>query len=86
VLYNVAQVSFRQRLCPPALLGRMNASVRFIVWGVIPIGSLLGGWFGTQFGVIPTLWIAAAGSVVAALPVLISPLLTMRDLPVPVHE
>ena len=33
VVYNVAQVSFRQRLCPRPLLGRMNASVRFIVWG-----------------------------------------------------
>ncbi|MDQ2624375.1 MAG: MFS transporter, partial [Actinomycetota bacterium] len=58
VVYNVAQVSFRQRLCPPPLLGRMNASVRFIVWGVIPFGSLLGGWAGTQFGVVPTLWIS----------------------------
>ena len=83
VVYNVAQVSFRQRLCPPALLGRMNASVRFIVWGVIPFGSLLGGWAGTQLGVVPTLWIATAGSLLAALPVLISPLVRMRDLPTP---
>jgi MFS family permease len=36
VLYNVNQVSFRQRLCPPELLGRMNASMRFFVWGVMP--------------------------------------------------
>lgn len=81
VVYNVAQVSFRQRLCPPALLGRMNASVRFIVWGVIPIGSLLGGWAGAQLGVVPALWIGAAGSLVAALPVVASPLVRMRELP-----
>ncbi len=83
VLYNVAQVSFRQRLCPPALLGRMNASVRFVVWGTMPIGGVLGGWLGTRLGVVPTLWVAAAGSAVAALPVVASPLLRMRHLPGP---
>ena len=86
VVYNVAQVSFRQRLCPPALLGRMNASVRFVVWGTVPLGGLLGGWLGTHLGVVPTLWVAAAGAVVAALPVVLSPLVRMRDLPVPDHE
>ncbi|WP_228255267.1 MFS transporter [Ornithinimicrobium avium] len=43
VVYNIAQVSFRQRLCPKPLLGRMNASIRFLVWGPMPIGALLGG-------------------------------------------
>lgn len=83
VAYNVAQVSFRQRLCPPALLGRMNASIRFIVWGVVPFGSLLGGWLGMQLGVVATLWVAVAGALVAALPVLISPMVRMRELPSP---
>lgn len=81
VTYNVAQVSFRQRICPPPLLGRMNASVRFIVWGTTPFGGLLGGWIGHTWGALPTLWVVAAGSVVAALPVLLSPLLRMRELP-----
>ena len=43
VIYNVNQVSFRQRLCPYRLLGRMNSSVRFVVSGVLPIGGLAGG-------------------------------------------
>ena len=81
VAYNVTQVSFRQRLCPPALLGRMNASVRFIVYGTMPLGGLLGGVLGSTIGVLPTLWIAAAGQALAALPVLLSPLARMRDLP-----
>ena len=81
IVYNVAQVSFRQRLCPPALLGRMNASVRFIVWGVMPIGGLLGGFLGTHLGVVPTLWVGVAGSALASLPVVLSPLARMRDLP-----
>ena len=81
VVYNVTQVSFRQRLCPRPLLGRMNASIRFIVWGTMPIGSLVGGLLGEALGVRPVFWIAMVGSSVAALPVLISPLITMRDLP-----
>lgn len=81
IVYNVGQVSFRQRVCPPPLLGRMNASVRFIVWGTMPIGGLLGGWLGTHLGVLPTLWVSVAIMAVSALPVVISPLLRMRDLP-----
>lgn len=83
VVYNVAQVSFRQRLCPPPLLGRMNASVRFLVWGAMPLGGLLGGWLGHVFGVLPTLWIAAGGTALSVLPVLFSPLIRLRELPRP---
>jgi MFS family permease len=83
VVYNVTQVSFRQRLCPPALLGRMNSSVRFIVWGTLPLGGLLGGWLGTSLGIVPTLWIAVVGTALAALPVALSPLMRLRGLPVP---
>ena len=81
VVYNVTQVSFRQRLCPPALLGRMNASVRFLVWGSLPLGGLAGGFLGGGIGIVPTLWIAAGLHVAAALPVWLSPLPRMRDLP-----
>jgi MFS family permease len=81
VVYNVTQVSFRQRLCPPALLGRMNASVRFIVWGSMPLGGLAGGFLGHAIGVVPTLWVAAFVQLGAALPVLLSPLIRMRELP-----
>ena len=81
VVYNVTQVSFRQRLCPKPLLGRMNASIRFVVWGTMPIGAFLGGVLGSQFGIVTALWVAVAGSAVAALPVLFSPLIRMRELP-----
>jgi MFS family permease len=81
VAYNITQVSFRQRLCPPALLGRMNASVRFLVFGTMPLGGLLGGVLGSWLGVLPALWIAVAGQLLAALPVTLSPLIRMRTLP-----
>ena len=81
VLYNVNQVSFRQRLCPPALLGRMNATMRFVVWGVIPIGALAGGAIGSAFGVRWALWIGAAGSSLAVGWLLASPIGRTRDFP-----
>lgn len=81
VVYNVAQVSFRQRMCPPQLLGRMNASIRFLVWGTMPIGAFAGGVIGETFSILTALWVGAFGSVVAALPVLLSPLIGMRALP-----
>ncbi|WP_433275284.1 MFS transporter [Pseudonocardia xinjiangensis] len=81
VVYNVAQVSFRQRLCPRLLLGRMNASVRFVVWGTMPIGAFLGGVLGSRYGVVTALWVGVAGQMLGALPVLLSPLARMRDLP-----
>ncbi len=43
VLWNVVTVSYRQRTIPPALLGRVNAAYRFVGWGMIPFGALLGG-------------------------------------------
>ena len=55
VVYNITQVSFRQGLCPPTMLGRMNATMRFLVWGTMPAGSLLGGVLGTAIGVRETL-------------------------------
>ncbi len=81
VPYNVAQVSFRQRICPPELLGRMNASIRFIVWGVIPIAGFLSGVFATWWGIVPTIWIGVIGSILSCAPVVFSRLMGMRKLP-----
>jgi MFS family permease len=81
VLYNVAQVSFRQSICPDRLLGRMNASIRFLVWGTIPLGGLLGGALGELLGLRVTLLVAAIGIVLAPAWVLFSPLRRLRDLP-----
>lgn len=80
---NIVEVSYQQAACPPALRGRVNATVRFLVWGAIPVGSVLGGVVGTAIGLRPTLWLAGAGALLAAAWLVCSPLRTMRDLPVP---
>ncbi|WP_439378221.1 MFS transporter [Amycolatopsis lexingtonensis] len=81
IVYNVAQVSYRQAICPDRLLGRMNASVRFLVWGTLPLGGLLGGALGEGLGLRGAIWVAVAGEAAAALWVVCSPLRHMRDLP-----
>jgi MFS family permease len=81
VVYNVAQVSYRQTVCPPELLGRMNAATRWIVWGTLPLGGLIGGALGTAMGVRPTIWVAYAGSWAAGWWVYFSPLRRIRDVP-----
>jgi predicted MFS family arabinose efflux permease len=81
VVYNVIQVSFRQGLTPERLLGRMNATMRFLAWGPMPLGSLIGGVLGQTIGVRPTLWIGAAGMILAFVPAYLSPLRSLRELP-----
>jgi MFS family permease len=81
VAYNVNQVGLRQAITPHNMLGRMNATMRLIVWGTIPIGSLAGGILGTAIGFQSVLWISAAGAFLAFLPVLFSPVRTLREIP-----
>ena len=81
VVYNVTQVSFRQLLTPERLLGRMNATMRFLVWGTIPVGGFLGGVLGSTIGLRETLWVSVAGGALTFLPVFLSPLRWMRELP-----
>lgn len=83
VVYNVAQVSFRQGLCPPRLLGRMNATLRFLMWGTLPLGALLGGALAQSYGSRTALAWCAVGILAVPLPLVFSPLRRMRDLPGP---
>nr|WP_325249483.1 MFS transporter [Amylibacter sp.] len=44
LLWNVVTVSYRQRLIPDGLLGRVNSIYRFFGWGMMPVGALLAGY------------------------------------------
>jgi len=58
-IYNIAQVSWRQSTVPPDLQGRMNATVRTIAWGTLPVGAFIGATLSASAGIVPTLVIAA---------------------------
>ncbi|HET9344235.1 MAG TPA: MFS transporter [Candidatus Limnocylindrales bacterium] len=85
-LYNINQVSLRQAITPQSMQGRMNATMRFIVWGTIPIGAIVGGFLGGTIGLQPTIWVAAIGGCFVFLPVLLSPVRSIRDMPEPVDD
>jgi MFS family permease len=83
-IYNITQVSFRQAICPERLQGRMNATMRWIVWGTIPLGGLFGGALATAYGLRTALWVGAIGGAWTFLPVLLSPVRTIKEMPEPV--
>ncbi|HEX5040376.1 MAG TPA: MFS transporter [Candidatus Limnocylindria bacterium] len=81
VVYNVNQVGLRQAITPHGMMGRMNATMRLIVWGTIPIGALIGGILGATIGPYATLWVSAIGAFVGFLPVFFSPVRQLREIP-----
>ena len=86
VVYNINQVSLRQSITPERMQGRMNATMRFIVWGTIPIGATVGGVVATAVGVTQALWIGSILACTAFLPVFLGPVRRLREFPSPVGE
>jgi MFS family permease len=68
IIYAITNVSLRQRLCPDRMLGRVNATMRFLIMGLFPLGALLGGILGEVIGLRGTLWVAGGIIVLAPLP------------------
>jgi MFS family permease len=84
VAYNILQVSYRQAITPERLQGRMNAAMRWIVWGTIPLGTLAGGVIAQATGLHTALWVGAILGTPTFLWVLLSPLRSIREMPEPV--
>jgi MFS family permease len=57
MIWNVQTVSLRQSLVPKALQGRVNGAHRLVLFGLQPLGALLGGWVAARWGLrAPYLW------------------------------
>ncbi|KAA9164998.1 MFS transporter [Amycolatopsis acidicola] len=80
-VFNILQVSFQQAVTPENLRGRVNATMRFTIFGMAPLGSLLAGIVAETAGTRASLWIAAAGLTLAGLRLLCSPMRRLRRLP-----
>lgn len=78
---NVLGVSLRQRMTSDDLLGRMNATFRFVLTGALALGAAVSGLLGELAGVRATLWVGGALLAAAFLPVFLSPVRTRRELP-----
>ena len=73
LVYWVNAISVRQAITPPRVLGRVNATMRFVAGGANPIGALIGGALGGVIGVPLTLVVASFGMLLSFLWLLLSP-------------
>jgi Na+/melibiose symporter-like transporter len=80
-IYNINQVSLRQAITPEAMSGRMNATMRWFVWGTMPIGSIIGGIIGETLGVRTAVFIGGAGATLAFIPLLFGPVWSIKEMP-----
>ena len=82
-VYGINQVSLRQVITPARTLGRMNASLRFVVTGAVPLGAILGGALGDLLGLRPALIVGALGGFLGPLWLLRSPIRSLCAMPTP---
>jgi MFS family permease len=82
-LFNITQLSLRQAITPDRLQGRVNATMRFMMWGVTPVGALAGGLLATAIGLRPALFIGAIGVLVAVAWVAFTEVGRLHDAPEP---
>ena len=82
-VYNINQVSLRQAITPDRVQGRMNATVRTVIWGTMPIGAFIGGLIGSAYGVLPALYIGMVIATLAGFWILLGPI-RLRVQPEPV--
>jgi predicted MFS family arabinose efflux permease len=81
MLWLICQTTVRQLVTPPDLLGRVNATIQVAIYGVRPLGALLGGWLGATFGYEAAVLAIAGGFTLSFAVVLFTPLLRLRTMP-----
>jgi hypothetical protein len=80
VILSVLTRTHRQETTPPELLARVMATVRFISWGVIPLGALLAGGLATALGIRSALAVVVTLTLVVPVIGAVSGLRSRRDL------
>jgi predicted MFS family arabinose efflux permease len=81
IVFNTIASSFRQTYCPPSMLGRITASMSFLVFGSIPLGALLAGALGDTLTVRAALWVTLTIYALSGTLLLTPALCQERDLP-----
>lgn len=84
-VYNVNQISLRQAMVPDRLQGRMNATMRTIVWSALPVGAFIGGILGTQLGIVRTIIVSALVSMLSVVFIILGPVWSLREVPETMH-
>ena len=81
LVYYVNAISVRQAITPDRVLGRVNATMRFLAGGANPIGSVIGGALGGLIGVPLTLVVASFGMLLGFLWLVLSPVRGLSAMP-----
>lgn len=79
-IYIINSLSLRQSVLPEEFRGRVTAAVRVITWGVGSFGALLGGILAASLDLRPTMIIAAAGTLLALIWIVFSPVRLVQKL------
>ncbi|MGE5137648.1 MAG: MFS transporter [Gemmatimonadota bacterium] len=78
---NIVAASFRQDYCPPWILGRVTAGMRFLGFGSVPVGALAAGGLGTAIGVRQALWVVVAADALTGTLLLTRAIRSGKNLP-----
>jgi hypothetical protein len=79
-LFNINAVSIRQMITPTHLMARTTGSMRFMVWGTLPVGALIAGFMGDAIGARTTIMVIGLGFMIPAGLALISPFRRVRSI------
>jgi MFS family permease len=71
--YDVNQFSLRQAVTPLRLQGRVSATMRTLIRGLVPIGALLGGLLAERVGLRQVMIVSSLGGAAAFLAIWFSP-------------
>jgi predicted MFS family arabinose efflux permease len=78
-IFEIGALSLRQTVTPLHLLGRVGASMNFLVGGCATLGVLAGGALGSAIGLRPAIWVAALGGAATLLLLAFSPVAALRE-------
>jgi MFS family permease len=80
-IYSINTVSLRTAITPNHLLGRTNASLQTISFGILAVGPLLGGGVAEFIGNESMMMICGVGIALSTVVIYISPIRTIKELP-----
>ena len=80
-IYSVHELTLRQQMVPPEILGRVNAAMQLAFKGLWPVGALVGGALGSTLGTRPTMFLCAGGVLLSAVWLIASPVAGLREYP-----
>jgi MFS family permease len=81
LITGIVGVSIRQAIVPQRLQGRVVGSIRWIILGILPLGSLFGGLLASSIGPRGALLVGAGIASFTFVPLALSPMRRLRVLP-----